>query len=267
MECSTKRKRKQNPNFHKAVLEKDIIGIKNLILTSPETINKGEWIGNGWTALHYAAEHGYASIVKLLLTCKGIDINCRTTGKHGNTPLFMAAAENNLSVVEILLKHPSIDVNCQTGYGVTPLMVSVGYRGDIKMMKLFLDHKKIKINIRNESGSSACAYTETCQQIKFFISRGANCEKWRDWYKSDEKYDTEKLTKEKQYIYINWRSFRPEWKTWTHKYYTSKEFDKLVVTCLCVFNRLNKTVNMQISKDIRHLLINYIGENWRKKVD
>jgi len=55
--------------------------------------------------------------------------------------------------------------------------------------------------------------------------------------------------------------FLPEWNMLTCYRYSSG-FNKLALICLCVFNRLNKTIDAQISKDIQLLLIKYIARDW-----
>ena len=54
-----------------------------------------------------------------------------------------------------------------------------------------------------------------------------------------------------------------DWTTQIHKYYPyPKEFNNIIFICLCVFNRLNKTINTQISKDIRLMFIKHIANVW-----
>ena len=57
-------------------------------------INKGD--EDDWTALHFAACHGHLSIVSLLLSQEGIDINKKNI--FGSTPLDYARAMNHRSV-------------------------------------------------------------------------------------------------------------------------------------------------------------------------
>ena len=59
---------------------------------------------DSWTALHFGARNGHASVVQLLLTCwQPLDINSRT--KSGWTPLMLAADKGHLDVVTLLLRY------------------------------------------------------------------------------------------------------------------------------------------------------------------
>ena len=57
----------------------------------------------------------------------------------------------------------------------------------------------------------------------------------------------------------------PEWTIKNHDLYPL-HIQNIVFTCLCVFNKLNTTINARISKDIRLLLIKYVARNWEKQL-
>ena len=54
----------------------------------------------------------------------------------------------------------------------------------------------------------------------------------------------------------------PKWSVETHYKYPVM-FKNIVFTCLCIFYRLNKTIDARISKDIKIMLIHHIAEDWR----
>ncbi|KAH9898943.1 ankyrin repeat-containing domain protein [Xylariomycetidae sp. FL2044] len=82
----------------------------NVDAKSSHTLNK--------TPLYYAAEAGFAAIVKLLLEY-GAAVNA-VEERFSRTPLYAAAAFGGEEVVKILLAHGA-DVNRQDGSGDTPL--------------------------------------------------------------------------------------------------------------------------------------------------
>jgi ankyrin repeat protein len=70
----------------------------------------------GNTAIHSAAQEGYAELLELLLQNKG---NANVQGTHGGTPLFNASLNGHVSCIEVLLRYGA-QVNYTSG-GVTTL--------------------------------------------------------------------------------------------------------------------------------------------------
>jgi len=181
----------------------------------------------------------------------------------GQTPLNEASYRGYLTFVKVILQNENVKVNLQDDDGWTPLY-SATVSKNITIVKLLLRHKDIDIKLKSRhSKTSTMLAAQLCfnKILKMLIQHGANCNgllKWvfREWCLKD----TKKKTIE---ILTNWKSYLPEWCIKTHKYYP-KEFETLVVCCCCVFNRLNKTINACISKDIRLLLIEYVAEDWKK---
>lgn len=71
----------------------------------------------GYSAIHWAAKHGRADIVKLLAST-GIDVNVRTNG--GYTPLHLAAMHGRDEVIKILVSEYDADINCRDFSGKKP---------------------------------------------------------------------------------------------------------------------------------------------------
>src|SRR5262245_9590614 len=114
------------------------------------------------TALHVAATGGHAAVVRRLLDAKA-DANATTT--TGATPLHFAAASGNAEAVSLLLERGA-DVNArEPEWGQTPLMFAAGY-GRTDAVKVLLKHgatlettgKVINISARNrEDGADSRA--------------------------------------------------------------------------------------------------------------
>ncbi|MGE5246689.1 MAG: ankyrin repeat domain-containing protein [Betaproteobacteria bacterium] len=77
--------------------------------------------GDGMTALHWAARHGDATLVRTLLEA-GASVGS-TTRLGAYTPLHLAAEAGSAPVVDLLVRHGA-DVNAATITGATPLMLA-----------------------------------------------------------------------------------------------------------------------------------------------
>lgn len=74
----------------------------------------------GRTALHYAAEHGYEDLAKLLIE-KGANVNA--VDAKGDTPLHLAALRGKSDVAKLLLDHGA-DVTIKSKDGHTALSLA-----------------------------------------------------------------------------------------------------------------------------------------------
>ena len=70
----------------------DLAGVQALLDAGVDMNAKD---GNGWTALHYAADYGYEEIAELLIA-KGADVNAKNPNML--TPLYFAAQNNRKEV-------------------------------------------------------------------------------------------------------------------------------------------------------------------------
>src|SRR5215475_13387413 len=78
-------------------------------------------LGDGTTALHFAAQNGDAEMAQVLIYA-GANVRA-STRIGGYTPLFMAAKRGASQVIDILLKAGS-DPNLKAMDGLTPLMLA-----------------------------------------------------------------------------------------------------------------------------------------------
>jgi ankyrin repeat protein len=100
-----------------AALNKEHIEISTYLLESGADVALAE--ENGDTALHIAAQKGYATLVDHMLQMGDVDVNA--SGLMGLTPLMQAATNGHESVVGRLLLVPDIQLNSQTKAGSNEL--------------------------------------------------------------------------------------------------------------------------------------------------
>lgn len=129
--------------------------IKKELYSNPKTIN--EQCDEGWTALMISCRNSntYSSceIVKLLLSCSGIDVNI--TNKEGATAFIVACryvgTDSNIETVKLLLNDIHIDLNKNDNiYGHTAFTtICINSEGvDTQIMDLLLSQPNLDKNIR-----------------------------------------------------------------------------------------------------------------------
>lgn len=91
-----------------------------LLEQDPNLATKKDFM-QGYSAIHWAAKHGRADIVKLLAST-GIDVNVRTNG--GYTPLHLAAMHGRDAVIKMLVSEYEADINCRDFSGKKPKQVA-----------------------------------------------------------------------------------------------------------------------------------------------
>ena len=114
-----------------AAMNGDRQAVRNLI---KEAADVNTSLGDGTTALHWAADRGDAEMAQWLIYA-GANINA-TTRIGGYTPLFMAARRGAPSVVDVLLKSGS-DVHVAAINDMTPLM-HAALSGDRESVRLLV---------------------------------------------------------------------------------------------------------------------------------
>jgi ankyrin repeat protein len=125
----------------------------------------------GFTALHYAALHGYPEIAKLLLAEKA-DVNAKT-GK-GATPLQYAVWYDHKETVQLLLSS-NADVDVRGEIGGTPLYDAAA-NGQIEEVGMLLA-AKADVNARTLRGDTALSVAASNgyeDVVRLLIDNGAN---------------------------------------------------------------------------------------------
>ncbi len=116
-----------------AAMRQDIDAVRTLLTTGAD-VNAPQ--GDGMTGLHWAARHGAAEIVRLLLVA-GADLGVTTRlGKH--TPLHVASRAGQASTVSVVLDAGAA-VNALTTTGATPLHFAAT-AGNVDTLTALLDH-------------------------------------------------------------------------------------------------------------------------------
>lgn len=113
-------------------MQKNSAAVREL-LKSGNDVNAAQ--GDGMTALHWAASHGDAELVGMLLVA-GANVRA-TTRLNGYTPLFLAARDGNAAAVAKLLE-AGADAKAASVTGSTPLMLAAG-SGNLDAVRLLLD--------------------------------------------------------------------------------------------------------------------------------
>ena len=141
---------KADVNIHEAAASGFLEKIKALIKDHPDLVSSKDQLGE--TPLHYAADHGYINVVRLLLD-NGADVNARSKDDEvlslnglvkvgGLTPLHCAAIEGHKEVVELLLANKA-DVNALSNDGTTPLQWAL-QKGHQDVAELLRHHSDLE---------------------------------------------------------------------------------------------------------------------------
>jgi ankyrin repeat protein len=133
--------------LHNAISIGDESKIRGLLENNTLNINEKNVVG--FSALHYAAKMGNASIIGLLIT-KGALKN--SSNQSGETPLHIAAKHNHCQVMEILFNY-QVEIDIENKEGDTPLYYAI-QNGHKEAVRKLLE-KKAKIFHRNKQGNNA----------------------------------------------------------------------------------------------------------------
>jgi ankyrin repeat protein len=107
---------------------------------------------DGWTALHWAAWHGYEEIIKKLLVRPEIQVNL--VNKAGHTPVALASRNGCTGTVQLFLKHPRIDLTIMDSAGRTASMLA-SQNGRTATVALLLTHPHAFIIEADKAGQTA----------------------------------------------------------------------------------------------------------------
>lgn len=120
--------------------------------------------------------------MKLLLSCKNIDINYKALYEHEykkergeKTLLHLAIEDNNIDIVKFLLSFDDLDINLKSEcikYGfydkdLTPLCFAIE-NSNIEIVKALLANDKIDINCRSEYFESKRTHIDVNDGMKIF---------------------------------------------------------------------------------------------------
>lgn len=115
-----------------AAMHNDIVAVRRLLQQGVD-VNGAH--GDGRTALHWAAERGYAEIAEVLLAAGASPAATTRIGSH--TPLHVAATHGRAEVIRTLIRARA-DVNARTTTGVLPLHFAAA-SGNVDAVGLLLD--------------------------------------------------------------------------------------------------------------------------------
>jgi ankyrin repeat protein len=123
------------------------------------------------TALPFACENAYVSLIRLLLAQPGIDINAYDYQTQKALPCALRGG--NLEIVDILLSHPGIDVNAVDRDRVPPLISAIN-NGYSKVAESILALPDVDVNICDwrSQPALACAIEKgDTQVVKALLAR------------------------------------------------------------------------------------------------
>ncbi|KAF4456421.1 ankyrin repeat-containing, partial [Fusarium albosuccineum] len=142
--------------------------LRLLLAAGVDTETRNE---EGLTPLCLAAEQGYGSIVKLLLTTDGIDADSKDN--DGRTPLSLAASPSwgrrywhstsecdadHCGVIRCFMQSGRVDVNSRDKVGRTPLIHAAMNPQGLPALRTLLDHQGVDVNAVDEQGRTALAW-------------------------------------------------------------------------------------------------------------
>ncbi len=124
------------------------------------------------TLLYIAAIKNHQTVVKVLLSRPGIDVN--QVSSSGFTPLYAAAQRGHLEAARMLLERPEINPSiCTSNRGTPPLTIAAS-SGHKEMVELLLSFSNTNINLREKEGGTALLFAAdiNCPKIVELLIRG-----------------------------------------------------------------------------------------------
>jgi ankyrin repeat protein len=157
-----------NAEFILVAKEGDAEGVHSLLGRGAE-VNALD--GNGYTALHGAAESGHAGIIQILIDNRA---NANIKGRDDWTPLHAAALNNKVDAIRTL-RGNGADANAKDSYGWTPIYSAacMGHTAAINM----LANNGADVNEKNQYGWApicSAAYNGHADSVKALVERGAD---------------------------------------------------------------------------------------------
>ncbi|HEY2905113.1 MAG TPA: ankyrin repeat domain-containing protein [Vicinamibacterales bacterium] len=153
-----------------AAMQNDKDAVRSLLKQAAD-VNAAQ--GDGMTALHWAAMHGDADLVQMLVYAGA---NVRATTRIGSyTPLYLASQQGQAKAIDVLLK-AGADPKSTTPSGTTPLMVAAA-SGNAEAVSVLLDNGAdiaVKESLHGETALMFAAANNRPAVIELLAKRGAD---------------------------------------------------------------------------------------------
>ncbi|KAM3553345.1 hypothetical protein MY1884_006734 [Beauveria asiatica] len=112
--------------------------------------------GSGRTVLLWAAENGYETTVKLLLSVALVKV--QDTNGDGNTPLLCAAENGPETIVKHLLATGKVNINAKNDEGETPLLIAAR-NGNKAIVQQLLASSVVDVDAADKNGITPLLWT------------------------------------------------------------------------------------------------------------
>ena len=199
--------------LHRVVFAAALVGLSSCawLATAPRSRTGGDVLaraavnvrlGDGSTALQWAAYHGDAAEVARLIRA-GADVSM--ANDYGATPMSIAAETGNAAIIKLLLA-AGADADSPNPEGQTALM-SVARSGNVEAAKLLVRagaHVNAREQWGNQSALMWAAAQSQPQMVRFLVQHGAEVDARgavRNWPR--------KVTSEPREKDMNWGGFTP----------------------------------------------------------
>ena len=116
--------------------------------------------------LHLAAKRGYCSIVKHVITHKGIALDCRDN--EGNTPLMIAVNGGFYEIGKVLLDRGAA-LSCKNLNGYTALH----FAKNVDVLRILVQ-RGADVNARENSGRTALHFAASVEMARILLEQGAD---------------------------------------------------------------------------------------------
>lgn len=252
--------------------KRDPKGLQRVVDEDPDVVNSLSY--RGVTPLmrlvDISSKFDDLRMAKIIIQSDKFDTDLRD--KHGKSSLHWAAERGRFIVIKYLIERGA-DVNAVSNDGKTPLMC-ITARGlkesdnDLKCLELLVNADGIDLDKSyfDQGEPAALSYTLRAGNelmTKMLIANGACVDDWQQWrFWSTRRWMNEYLNP----LMAKWRSYLPQWTVFSQKYYPG-EFVEICLQVLCLLKRLNDRNGARVNPDMRRLLLSFVADGWRQKID